>query len=299
MNLTIKMILIGAIDEKITLNALNYSNIVIKRKICYFSELTKEYPELLQCNDWPVYFNFKGDKIDYHELCYSEEIDTDSNELCFERTFAGVNKVRDVLSFINCYLGCALYIGCGVRYIGNKENARMSFPLIHYNTLFLNRCFVDISEKNLNEFLINIGTLMEKNKDVDTIVENYYSNLFIRNIKMNFLNLVTCLESLLVNNNFELSHQISRGVAVLLSKNKDDGNDLYEKMKKIYDIRSQLVHSGIWNDEKYQNKYHAEPAEDLKKMFVLSFRKYIRLNLNKKEFIKLINESGYGDLKDR
>ena len=69
-------------------------------------------------------------------------------------------------------------------------------------------------------------------------------------------------------------------------------------MKKLYEIRSKLVHNGVWKVDKYYNKYDSEPFEDLKNIFILSFRKYIKLNLSRKEFIKLINESGYCDLKD-
>lgn len=140
--------------------------------------------------------------------------------------------------------------------------------------------------------------IFETNSEIDTIIGTYNINLSIPNVKIAFLNLVTCLESLLVSTNFELTYQISRGVAVLLSDNKEDGNKLFSKMKKLYEIRSKIVHNSIWDVDKYYKTYDIDPFEDLKEVFVLSFREFIKLNISKSELIKLINENGYGDLKN-
>lgn len=80
---------------------------------------------------------------------------------------------------------------------------------------------IEISNEERKYFIENIENIFETNSEINTIIGTYNINMSIPNLKIAFLNLVTCLESLLVSTNFELTYQISRGVAVLLSDNKE------------------------------------------------------------------------------
>lgn len=54
----------------------------------------------------------------------------------------------------------------------------------------------------------------------------------------------TCLEALFTTNNHELRHQLSERVAHFLGQNPVEKMKIYSMMKKIYDVRSAVVHGG-------------------------------------------------------
>lgn len=56
--------------------------------------------------------------------------------------------------------------------------------------------------------------------------------------------LFSILEMIFGSGHSEITYQISRGTALLLSSNSDDMENLYKRMKKLYGERSQYVHSG-------------------------------------------------------
>jgi hypothetical protein len=61
---------------------------------------------------------------------------------------------------------------------------------------------------------------------------------------MQLLSLVTALEVLLNPAQTELKHRVTRAAAVLIGTTKEDSRDIYSGLSKIYDVRSQIVHTG-------------------------------------------------------
>lgn len=60
--------------------------------------------------------------------------------------------------------------------------------------------------------------------------------------KAKFLNLMICLECLFNLGKDQISHTISRHIAIILSINKDEFIEYYKKCKKLYSLRSDIVH---------------------------------------------------------
>lgn len=60
-----------------------------------------------------------------------------------------------------------------------------------------------------------------------------------------YIMLFSILEMIFGSGNSEITYQISRGTALLLSNNADDMLIIYKQMKKLYTARSKYVHSGI------------------------------------------------------
>lgn len=59
-----------------------------------------------------------------------------------------------------------------------------------------------------------------------------------------FLPLVMALEILFNPGRSEIRYRVSRSMAVLLGKNREKSVDLEKEVKCLYDLRSELVHSG-------------------------------------------------------
>lgn len=56
--------------------------------------------------------------------------------------------------------------------------------------------------------------------------------------------LFSILEMLLGSGHSEITYQISRGTALLLSTSVEEMLQIYKRMKKLYEARSKYVHSG-------------------------------------------------------
>lgn len=61
---------------------------------------------------------------------------------------------------------------------------------------------------------------------------------------LKFLSLVMALETLFNPGGSEIKYRVARSMAVLLGRDKQRAEDIYEATKLAYDARSQLVHTG-------------------------------------------------------
>ena len=297
MKITFEAILIGADDEELWLCNLNHEKIKIKRQLYSEKELKEKY----------TYFNYDSrhifwfDTEKYNNICYELIYDDEIENITDEKLNDKIDEIfkfcQKIVYLINAYFGCSIIIKLGNFYVDN--NFYMEFRdtvLLSYNPSILeDYSKLEYTEESLDTFSSVLNRNDLKDDTIEIIIETYNINMSISNVKIAFMNLVTCLEMLLVTGKGELSYKIARGVAVILSKNKQEGNEFFEKMKELYEIRSNFIHSGHWKVDKYYRKYDSEPFEDLKEIFILIFRKYINLGVSKDNFIKLINENGYGD----
>ena len=105
-----------------------------------------------------------------------------------------------------------------------------------------------------------------------------------------FICLMFGLESLFNTGGPEVTKTISRHVAVLLAKDKTDGNRIYDDIRKLYKIRSDIVHG---------RKNISVPESELLKLrqYVReSMKKAMLLSLDKEALYDLLNIHGFGNL---
>lgn len=118
--------------------------------------------------------------------------------------------------------------------------------------------------------------------------ENFELSYEMQNKNLQFLTLMNGLESLFhPSDSGELTYRISRNCAVLLGNKKEDTRTIFKDMKKLYGIRSQIVHNGradISEDELL--KLRCYTRESIKKMY--------EINKNKEDILKILNEKGFG-----
>ena len=71
----------------------------------------------------------------------------------------------------------------------------------------------------------------------------YFDQSYRINInEVRFIVLITSLESILNVNREQISHTFSRHLALMLTQDRNDFPVIYKKIKKLYNLRSQIIH---------------------------------------------------------
>lgn len=102
-----------------------------------------------------------------------------------------------------------------------------------------------------------------------------------------FLQLVIALESILNSGGFQVTHIVSRHVSLIISTSKEEFQNNFKLMKRLYGTRSQIAHG---NDVK-------SLKQDLSQLELITRKVLIRLyslDMEKKELFSCLNECGYG-----
>jgi len=103
-----------------------------------------------------------------------------------------------------------------------------------------------IERKQLNKLLKHLaGCKDDSIRLAISLFQMSYEMPYRGDFNMAFLSLMIGLESLLTGEgNGELRYRLSRSVAVLLGETKKESYEIMKQVKKYYDIRSTIVHSG-------------------------------------------------------
>lgn len=105
---------------------------------------------------------------------------------------------------------------------------------------------------------------------------------------LNFLSLMISLETLLNPSDKELRYRISRNAAVLLGKDANDSERIFQEIRDMYDKRSELVHTGSANKvspkDMFRLRYYVR--ETIKEM--------LYMDRDKGDTLKILNACGFG-----
>lgn len=155
---------------------------------------------------------------------------------------------------------------------------------------------LDDSEiSNLQRFIKEIK-LPFKESFLQLAFENYELSYQIHNASLSFLSLMISLETLFhPGGNQELTYRISRNAAVLLGKTgkgEKSSNDINSDIKKLYNKRSKIVHTGESNIVNHDD--------------LLKIRSYVRdaivrinkIGKTKDDLSNLLHSSGFGQLQE-
>lgn len=123
---------------------------------------------------------------------------------------------------------------------------------------------------------------------VELAFDNYELSYIVNDINLSFLALMISTEILLSPVDMsELSNRVSRNTAILLGRDREEGNSIYREMKDLYKKRSKLVHAG-----------KPVSLDDVKRVrfFVQELIKvFININNGHKEFLLLLETCGFGE----
>ena len=139
-------------------------------------------------------------------------------------------------------------------------------------------------QKFLKEF-----TLPFQKDFLQLAFENFEESYHVTKRHLAFLSLMIGLEALFNPGGGETRYRVSRNVAVLLGRNREDSKAIFENVKKLYDKRSKVIHSG--------------KVDEIEEVDVLNLRNYLResikkiyrMGVEKDELLEKLNEAGYGE----
>ena len=118
----------------------------------------------------------------------------------------------------------------------------------------------------------------------DNFNESY--DLYQENLA--FLNLMIAVEVLFNVGPQDLRYRICRGIAVLIGENRKDAEDVFSQMKKLYDKRSLLVHTGE------AKNLNSNDIVQLKSYLRRALKKLIVLKASKEDLSNRLTAAGFG-----
>lgn len=177
---------------------------------------------------------------------------------------------------------CFTQYGENYKYMGRFEEHNLYHQSTDFNIL-------DDEVKSLQEFIDTLKLPFTKDylQLCFDMFEMSYRGAYST---IGFICLMFGLESLFNTGGPEVTKTISRHVAVLLAKDKADGNRIYDDIRKLYKIRSDIVHG---------RKNISVPESELIKLrqYVReSMKKAMLLSLDKEALYDLLNIHGFGNL---
>jgi hypothetical protein len=143
---------------------------------------------------------------------------------------------------------------------------------------------------SVNDFIKHYIQNIKDYEYLSVAIQSYYNSFFQKEMRLCYVTLFICLESI-TSADSEITFQISRYCAVINSHTKDEGQIIFKKAKKLYNVRSRIVHGGDVSGDKIKSYYfHLE---------MLASRTLVELishQIKTKELLfERINESGFGD----
>ena len=120
--------------------------------------------------------------------------------------------------------------------------------------------------------------------------DNFELSYEIGDINLSFLTLMISLEALLIpRGGQELRYRVSRNVAVLLGKENGDSKNIFSNIEKLYNKRSNFVHTGE------PNIINRKDLLELRYYVRESIKEINKISRNKDELINLLDSCGFGE----
>lgn len=178
-----------------------------------------------------------------------------------------------------------------LKYYYTLENGGPSSYMSGWSSRYISQelCHIESSElQDLSKFLSETKIPFER-AFLQLAFENFELSYEIPNIALSFLTLMIGLEALLNPGERELKYRVSRNAAVLLGNGTERSRRIFSEIKKLYDKRSRVVHTG-------QSKI-------IKKEHVLKLRHYVRESIkkmykmrkSKDDILGLLDSHGFGE----
>jgi hypothetical protein len=122
---------------------------------------------------------------------------------------------------------------------------------------------------------------------VQLAFDNFDQSYNNHDINLAFLSLMIAVEVLFNDGTSELKYRITRGMSVLLGDSQAQCREIYSHVKKLYDKRSHLVHTG-------KAAITAEDLIMLRHYLRVSIKELLHLRLSKTELSAKLLEHGFG-----
>ncbi|MBN1186849.1 MAG: hypothetical protein JXB49_31520 [Bacteroidales bacterium] len=145
-----------------------------------------------------------------------------------------------------------------------------------------------IEDEDISEIEKKLASNLIINDLSKLAYESFMQSYTIDNIKLRYLTLMISLESLFNLGTDQISHTISRHLSLLISETKDVFQENYKKIKKLYDLRSKIIHGSPSLIEVLKTEISV-----LERMVRAALNFSLSKELSKKELFDLLNSKGF------
>lgn len=208
------------------------------------------------------------------------------NEVSFQEWSTFCNSLSEVVTRLNhkhlglessvSYCCCAISQREGDESWTNAHNALLSALMLMGLNMIEPMGLLEHPSRNLSSFSTSPGvrSVLVIEKESISIIEELYHvvlgadswrkallfsfrNSFYGNVQSRFIELFTVLEGLVKGHN-RITYRLSKTVAVLIGKDKEESSDYSTRVKELYDLRSKYVHGEIpeITVDNYRELYH-------------------------------------------
>jgi hypothetical protein len=169
-------------------------------------------------------------------------------------------------------------IDANTRHVGYKAyNFRKTFGQIKYE--LTTEDILKIDSSFVKSFRITDLT--------ELAISNFNLSYEIADIKIRYIILITSLESLFNVNANQITHTISRHLSLIMSNNELEFQDNYSLIKKLYDIRSAIIHGGT------KKENYTKVTSELQEKVRFAINYCSKLEISKKQLFDKLNNMGF------
>ena len=167
------------------------------------------------------------------------------------------------------------------RMINSRLIPRILKPPTRYNFVIL--------DEELNEIKKHLEKDLKSKKSIE-LAEIYFNSCYeLSDYKTRFINLITSLESIFNRSESQISHIVARHLSLILSKDKESFEVNYRRIKKLYGIRSKLVHGQSINFKESLEELTHELQNYTRKAILFC----MQTDLGKNELFSFLNSKGF------
>jgi rRNA-processing protein FCF1 len=110
-----------------------------------------------------------------------------------------------------------------------------------------------LTDEEAQQLSKKIVAKYESNALTELAVKNFSVVYDLPDVRLRFITLMTCLESLFNLGKDQIAHAIARHLSIILSNTKEQFKEEYVKIKKLYNQRNSIVHGGEHKGELMQD----------------------------------------------
>lgn len=233
--------------------------LIIKNVLKDLSVFTFEKCEILNIKsekflDFLEQTNSKGEKV-YKELIEESEIDNEEYYAILYKDYSESSSKSpyDTYHFLKILFPSCLEIHTIITYHFNLDLKFKSSYRTNYS-FYDKKDYLDfnpIKIEVINDFIKKYHKNIYENDLIERMSIKYMNAYEASHLHFSFLAFCIILESL-IQGNFELVHKISRACGILCGKNLNNSKIIFENVKKIYSVRSKIIHGEKFSNEKIQ-----------------------------------------------
>lgn len=221
---------------------------------------------------------------DEDEIIVLEAVEPDSHPLMFEDDVLAALRLFKAEDIYSCYFDSYRFVDGKIVGGGRAKTILYEHSIDHLPI----RYSLTSDEKEqfpawFDAYFPNFSP-SKQNKSYKSMLKAYHTSYLVGVVELEFIMLFSILEMIFGSGHSEITYQISRGTALLLSEKSAEMESVYKRMKKLYGVRSKYVHGG----EKVDPDFLYELRDIVRKILI----KLIDLNYH-------IEDASFDDLRNK